>query len=228
MVANDPALVFDPSQLDERTRGLFGLAAEYRGVFFERLDLQLGVRHDVNDSFADATTWSAGASYRIASTGTRLHASAGTGVQNPTLFEQFGFIPGQWAGNPDLEPEESFGWDAGVEQRLWDDRLVVDATYFRQDLTNEIGTTYLPPAFAVGTPVNQPGVSKRQGVEIASTLYVSEGVTVGLTYTWLDAQDPDGQVEVRRPEHELGGHVAFDGDVGFAPELCSTIVPAYT
>ncbi|WP_339947485.1 TonB-dependent receptor [uncultured Albimonas sp.] len=208
-VANDPALVFDPSQLDEQTRGLYGLAAEYRGTFLEALDLQLGLRHDINDAFEDATTWSAGASYRIAATGTRLHASAGTAVQNPTMFEQFGFTPGQWQGNPNLEPEESFGWDVGVEQRLWDDRLVVDVTWFNQDLKNEIGTVYLAPAFTVGTPVNQPGTSERQGIEVASTLYATDWMTLGLSYTWLDAEESTGLVEVRRPEHELGGYVTF-------------------
>ena len=208
-VNNDPALVFDPSQLDTQTRGLFGLAAEYRGTFFDALDLQLGARHDVNDSFEDATTWSAGVSYRIEGTGTRLHASAGTGVQNPTLIEQFGFTPGQWVGNPDLKPEESFGWDVGVEQRFWQDRLVVDVTYFNQDLSNEIGTVSLPPAFAVGQPVNLPGTSERQGIEVASTLYAADWMTLGLSYTWLDAQDPSGVIEVRRPEHELGGYVTL-------------------
>ncbi|HET7409314.1 MAG TPA: TonB-dependent receptor plug domain-containing protein, partial [Paracoccaceae bacterium] len=58
----DPALVFDPSQLGKQTRNLFGVVAEYRGSFLDVLDLQVGLRHDVNDEFADATTWSAGAS----------------------------------------------------------------------------------------------------------------------------------------------------------------------
>lgn len=206
-VNNDPALVFDPSQLDQQSRALFGLAAEYRGTFLDALDVQLGARHDFNDDFDDATTWSAGVSWRVAGTGTRLHGSAGTGVQNPTMFEQFGFTPGQWQGNPGLEPEESFGWDVGIEQRFWSDRAMIDVTYFRQDLTNEIGTVY--DAAFVGTPVNLAGTSERQGIEVASTLQATDRVTLGLTYTWLDAEDPTGAVEVRRPEHELGANVTF-------------------
>src|SRR5690606_40156272 len=124
----DPTLVFDPSQLEKQTRNLTGFVAEYRGSLLDSVDLQLGLRHDPNDDFEDATTWSAGASWWVAER-TRLHASVGTAVQNPTLFDQFGFIPGQWRGNPDLEPEESFGWDVGIEQTFWDNRAVVDVTY---------------------------------------------------------------------------------------------------
>lgn len=206
-VFESAALVFDPSQLATQSRGLAGLAAEYRGTFLSALDLQLGLRHDFNDDFDDATTWSAGASWRIASSGTRLHASAGTAVVNPTMFEQFGYTPGQWRGDPDLKPEESFGWDAGVEQRLWRDRLVVDATYFNQDLTNEIGTAY--DANFVGSPVNLAGTSHRQGIEVSATLRATEALSFGLDYTWLDAEDPGDMAEVRRPEHELGANATL-------------------
>lgn len=221
-VHNNPALVFDPSQLDEQSRALAGIAAEYRGTLFEALDLQGGLRHDFNDSFEDATTWSAGASWRIARSGTRLHASAGTGVQNPTLYEQFGFTPGSWQGNPNLEPEESFGWDVGAEQSFWQGRAVIDVTWFSQDLENEIGTIYLAPTFATGTPVNNPGSSQRQGIEVAASLQATDMLFFGLDYTWLDAQDAAGATEVRRPRHELGasatlrflggrGQVTLDG-----------------
>lgn len=89
-------------------------------------------------------------SYAVARKGTRLHRSIGTGVQNPTLFGQFGFIPGQFDPNPDLKPEKSFGWDVGVEQRFLDDRLIVDLSYFNQGLDDEIVTLFPPPDF-VGT-----------------------------------------------------------------------------
>ena len=91
--ANDPDLVFDASQLDEIERETMGSVVEYRGALANGLDLQVGLRHDRNEGFEDATTWALGASYPL-SAATRLHASAGTGVQAPTLFDQFGFFPG--------------------------------------------------------------------------------------------------------------------------------------
>jgi len=199
----DPGLVFDPSMLDERERTLTGYVLQYRGSFASGLDLQASLRHDDNDAFEDATTWAVGASYALPNGATRLHASAGTGVQNPTLYDQFGFIPGQFTGNPDLRPEESLGWDIGVEQRFWNGRGVIDVTWFSDRLTDEIAVTFAPPLF-YGTPVNEDGTSERQGVEVAARVDLSAQWAAGLSYTWLDARDPDGSREVRRPMHDLG------------------------
>jgi vitamin B12 transporter len=200
---NDASLVFDPSQLDEQERTLTGYVLEYRGRFDIGLDLQASVRFDDNDAFDDATTWTLGASYALPNGTTRLHASAGTGVQNPTLFDQFGFIPDQFVGNPDLKPEKSTGWDIGVEQRFWNGRGVIDVTYFNERLKDEIAVTFEPPLF-YGSPVNEDGTSKRQGVEITSRVDFNAQWALGLNYTYLDAKDPDGTPETRRPMHDLG------------------------
>lgn len=202
---NDLALVFDPSQMHRQTRNLYGFVTEYRGRILDRLDLQAGLRHDVNDRFQDATTWSAAASFWATDT-TRLHASTGTAVQKPTLYDQFGFIPGQWIGNPALEPEKSFGWDIGIEQAFWNDRAVIDVTYFHQNLENEIGIAYLPPTYALGTPVNEDGRSKRQGIEVTGTLHATDDLSFGASYTWLGATDADGTIEMRRPEHKASAY----------------------
>ncbi len=55
---------------------------------------------------------------------TRLHGSFGTGIRSPSGFEL------AFTDNPGLEPEKSLSFDAGIEQRFFDDRVVFDATYF--------------------------------------------------------------------------------------------------
>lgn len=184
-----------------QTRDIVGFVGEYRGTFFDVLDLQAGIRHDVNDAFRDATTFSVGASLHVAA-GTRLHGSIGRGVTNPTFVEQFGFFPGSFVGNPDLKPERIFEWDVGVEQRLFDDRLVLDVTYFRGKLTDEIVFGFDPVAM-LPTSVNAPGKSRRQGVEVSATLRPVEPLAITATYTYTDAEDGlSGQPEVRRPRHQ--------------------------
>ncbi len=199
---NDASLVFDPSQMDKQSRELTSVIGEYRGVFFSDLSVQANVRYDHNDDFDDVTTWSLAASYVMPNETTRLHASAGTGSQNPTLFEQFGFIPGQWVGNPDLKPESSRGWDLGVEQTFLEGRAVIDITWFQDRLTDEISSTFDPVTFE-STPYNEDGTSDRQGVEFAGTWAATSALSLGLNYTWLDATDPDGAQEVRRPGQEI-------------------------
>lgn len=205
---NDSTLVFDPSQMDKQSRELTSVIGQYRGVFFEDLSVQANVRHDHNDDFDDVTTWSLAASWRLPNGTTRLHASAGTGSQNPTLFEQFGFIPGQWVGNPDLKPESSRGWDVGVEQVFLGGTAVIDVTYFQDRLTDEISSTY-DPLTGESTPYNENGTSDRQGIELAGTWQASDALALGLNYTWLDAQDPDGAQEVRRPGQEIALNVDY-------------------
>ncbi|HLF13172.1 MAG TPA: TonB-dependent receptor, partial [Gammaproteobacteria bacterium] len=151
---------FDPSQLPELERGILGVGFEYRGELHERLYVSGAVRNDSNDGFQDATTYRLTAAYLVNENGTRLHTSYGSGVTNPTFFEQFGFVPGTFVGNPNLEPEEVEGWDVGVEQRFADGRLAVDITFFAADLEDEIASLF-------PTVVNDAGTSKRQGIELA-------------------------------------------------------------
>jgi vitamin B12 transporter len=198
----------DPSQWAEQTRSLLGYGAEYRLDLFDSLFLRGAVRRDENDDFADATTFSLSGSWVLGPT--RLHASYGTGVTNPTFFEQFGFVPGTFVGNPGLVPEKARGFDVGVEQRLFDDRLLVDVTYFNSNLTDEIISVY--PSVE-----NDFGKSKRQGVELSARWHMA-GFDLGGSYTYLDATDPDGSKEVRRPRHQA----SFDVSGRFGPDQRGT------
>lgn len=245
-VNNNPAFVFVPSQLIKQTREQTALVAEYQGNLTESLDVQASVRQDFNDEFEDFTTYAVGVSYMLPNQTTRLHASYGTGFQNPTMFEQFGFS-NNFIGNPNLEPEQSEGWDFGVEQQFLGGRGLIDVTYFDDELTNEISSTVDPGTGSL-TPFNQAGKGDRRGVEIGVSWQVNARLDLGLNYTWLDADNPNGSTEVRRPEHEvllqLGydfpgdrtrftmdvQHVADNVDLFFPPSFISVpvVLPDYT
>lgn len=192
---------------EERNR--LATAAEYRGEFGNRLFIAGNVRHDDNDTFDDFTTWRASASLALREIGLRPHASVGTGVRLPTMVEQFGQFTG-FIPNPALLPEESFGWDAGIEYSFMRGRASVDVTYFNTDLKNEIFTRFL--AFPNSTVDNRLGRSTREGVEVALRWQIMPSLTVGGAYTWLDARDDAGLEEIRRPKNT--GRV--DVSYGFA------------
>ncbi|MEM6461971.1 MAG: TonB-dependent receptor [Pseudomonadota bacterium] len=116
------------------------------------------------------------------------------------FFEQFGFTPSRFIGNPNLKPETNFGWDIGVEQRFWQDRAVIDVTYFNERLENEIQSVFPPPNF-IGTPVNLDGISKRQGIEVSLGVELMANLYAQASYTYLDSTEPSGAEEVRRPPH---------------------------
>lgn len=175
------------------------LVGEYALTLDDRLSLSLSARHDDNDRFDDATTYRVTGSYLFPGPGTRLHASYGEGITNPNFFELFGFLPERFVGNPDLEPERATSWDLGLQQSLLDGRAVVDVTYFDADLEDEIVTVFLPSLDS--TPINQSGRSERRGVEVTGETALAGRWRLWASYTYLDAEEPDGTVELRRPEH---------------------------
>jgi vitamin B12 transporter len=193
----------------ERNRERDAFAAEYRGEFLDRFFPIASIRHEDNNTFQDFTTWKTSLSIDMHELGFRPHASAGTAAALPGMFEQFGFILGTFIGNPNLVPEESFGWDAGVEFYFLKGQAALDVTYFEANLENEI-------LFVGNTVVNIDGESRRRGIEVAARWQATQNLTVGAAYTWLRSEDPTGLSEVRRPEHTARADVnyAFDGGRG--------------
>lgn len=190
----------NPSQASEKERTLYGYVGEYRVDLFDQLFLSAALRRDVNDSFDDTTTFRTTAAFLIPDTSTRLHASVGTGVTNPSFYEQFGFNPSSFDGNPDLTPEESLGWDMGIEQKFFDDHLTVDVTYFSARLKNEIYGTY-DGSTNRSSVDNLDGKSKRHGVEVSISANPFAFLDLRASYTYTGSKDANGVVEVRRPKH---------------------------
>ena len=186
----------------------YGYSGEYQFGLLDRLFLSGSVRYDDNEGFRNATTFRITAAHVVERSGTRFHGSYGTGVKNPTLshlFQQFGRV----GPNPDVEPEESQGWDIGVEQSLMEDRLSLDLTYFSNRPTNLIywndaGTPYdwqNPETGDDDFYDNLEGKSRIRGLEFTLRANPAEGWNLSAQYTYTDAKNPDGQPLPRRAEH---------------------------
>lgn len=171
----------------------------------DNLTLTLGVRHDEHSKFGGETTYRASAAYLFRETGTRLHASVGTGFRAPSLYELFapplnmGGVP---VGNPDLQPETSIGFDIGVEQRFFDERLVADVTYFHLEIDNLIDCVEVRPSECQYTQIS--GTSRMHGVETALRYEVNSQLSLGSSYTYTHAVDQNGDRLARVPRHAIG------------------------
>lgn len=196
------------SIVGERAFDQTGVVLEYNARINDRIGLGAAVRNDTNSRFEDATTYRVQGSYAF-ETGTRLRAAAGSGIKNPTMFELFGFF-GTYAGNPDLQPEESTGWEIGVEQYLLDHSLLVGLTYFDSELENEIGSETV---LGVTRPINRVGVSNREGVELFARADLGEQWSVNVAYTYLDADEPlaggGRRAEIRRAENIASANISW-------------------
>ena len=165
------------------------------------------VRRDHYDSFKNKTTYRISGAYTLPTSSTRIHAAYGTGIKTPTSFQLFGNIP-DFTGNPDLEPEESKGWEFGLTQSLFDNSATVTVTYFREKLTDEIdgsGTTV----------INLDGTSLREGVELGFSFDLTENISASANYTYLDATEPDSSNpgnridEIRRPRNTFNTNINY-------------------
>ena len=172
------------------------------------VDLTIGGRLEDNQRFGSYATYRAGVSARLAK-GVRAIASVGTGFKEPGLFENF--ATGFTRGNPDLRPEHSRSWEAGLEY-LVPGRAVLRGTYFGQRFVDMIDYNATP---APGDP-NYSNVARASadGVELGVQLMPEQRFTAGASYTYLSATvtrsgfDSSsgallaaGQPLVRRPKH---------------------------
>jgi vitamin B12 transporter len=173
------------------TTDTWAIFAQNELRLFERLFLTGGVRYDHNSAFGDATTGRVALSYLIQASDTRLKASWAEGFRAPTFNELFfpaTFPPCPAFGNPNLKPEESESYDAGFEQYLWQRRVRLAATYFRNDFTNLIQSTLIDPVNFCFQARNV-GKARTQGVETEASVAPLDGLLLTLAYTYTDTED---------------------------------------
>lgn len=154
-----------------------------------------GIRHDEYSDFEDATTWRAGTSWRMPWTQTVLHVNYGTAFApaSPQNREAALF------GNPAfLKPEQSKGFEFGIEQPFANNKATVSLTYFRNSINNLI--VFLPPF----GPLQQINQARTEGLEAAFNWQPCDRFGFNAQYTYLDADDlTAGTRLVRRPRHTI-------------------------
>jgi vitamin B12 transporter len=177
----------------------WALVAQNQLRLLDRLFVTAGLRHDGNSMFEDKTTARAALSYVVRETDTRLKASWGEGFRAPTFNELFfpAFAPCPPFGNPRLRPEESESWDAGVEQHLWDRRVRLGATFFRNDFRDLIQTTLVDPV-SFCFQARNVGRARTQGVEAEVSLAPVDGLLLAIAYTYTEARDRTTGEPLRR------------------------------
>lgn len=193
----------DPNQA--QAMDVTSMVGDYQANIASGLTLLASARFDDNSVFEDAITGRLSLTWSF-NDATRIRGNVGTGRKNPTFIELFGYFPGQFASNPNLEPEKSTAFDIGIERQV-SDAFNIQATIFRQDLENEINGFVFDPITFLSTAENMPGTSKRNGVELAGRWDVSEHLGLNASYTYIDSTSENIR-EVRRPRHS--GNVDFD------------------
>ena len=177
------------------------------------LTLTAGVRNDKHSKFGDKTTYRLAASYLFVTSGTRIRGNWGKGFKAPTLNDLF--YRDSWGsrGNPNLQPEESEGFDVGIEQPFSDVKVTLSATYFRTDYDNLIDWVEYASWTYEPQNVKKSGV---KGWEFELKAKPAGKAYIKGTYTITKTEDKStGKELARRPENK--GYVS----IGWQPEKTS-------
>ncbi len=195
--------------------GQVGEYVQLQGEVAPGLTLTAGERHDHYDSFGQHDTAQFAAAWALASS-TVLRTSWSQGYKAPSLYELYSPY-----GNPALQPEESSGGDAGIEQHLWDQRVTFSATYFLTHFRDLIEFEDCP-----GSPLcemlGQAGGyyanldrAEASGVELQASATLSSALSVSTNYSHIRTVDEtpgspaSGQQLFQRPENAANVAVSY-------------------
>ncbi|HYT75832.1 MAG TPA: TonB-dependent receptor, partial [Vicinamibacterales bacterium] len=206
------------------SRDNVGLSLQHQALWAQ-VFVTAGVRFEHNASFGNAVVPRAAAAwYPRTATGsigsTRISASAGLSIKEPTILQSFSPNP-FFLGNPGLRPERARGFDAGVEQRLARDRVKVDLTWFDNRYRDIIALRTIDPQAFTSQYFNI-GLTRARGAELSGDVALVGGFRAKAGYTFTDSEILEstsdfspvfkvGNPAFRRPRHSAFVDVAWNG-----------------
>ncbi len=174
----------------------WGYYLQHQWDWEEKFFLTSGIRADDHETFGIDTNYSIGIAYLFPEMPVRLRGNWATGFRAPTLNDLFWPATPWSAGNPDLLPEESSGYDLGID--FWGERFHLGVTYFHNDIENLIAWAEVRPWF--WTPSNV-AEARTEGIELEVSLLPLDNLRVTVNYTHTDTEDKKtGKELARRPE----------------------------
>ena len=198
-------------------RGNYSYTIQFSGDIHNRLFYNLGTGLEDNGLFGFAGTPRASLAYYLFRpsgkgllSGTKLQASFGKGIKEPSVFQQSNSLYGslltvpngeeliQQYGVKPLGPENSRNYDGGVEQELFDGNGRVGITYFHNEFTNgaqnvpqaDLGqfgvSAELFPQFPFGAYLNGAAF-RSMGLELEAEYKINNHLFARGGYTYTDA-----------------------------------------
>lgn len=168
---------------------------------FDPFWITLGARLDHHDEWGSEFNPRLGVLFK-ATDRLRFRASVGTAFLAPTLTQLYadGWRMGPYTmhANPDLDPEESLSWQAGVDYQVLD-TMLIRLGFFRNEVDDLIETVI------VGRHIYYRNVdeARTQGIEATLTWRPIPQFGSVLSYTWTDAENREtGEKLADRPEHK--------------------------
>ncbi|MCQ2788819.1 MAG: TonB-dependent receptor [bacterium] len=126
--------------------------------------------------------------FKIKDATTKFRGSWGQSVNMPTLYQRYGTLTSAWGTtlpNPDLEAEKFSGWDAGIEQSFFNDKLSFDFGYFNNKYSDYIAYEYAYP-YSYYKNISNANI---HGYEAKLTWTPNKKIKLVLNYTYTKSED---------------------------------------
>ncbi|HUR21540.1 MAG TPA: TonB-dependent receptor, partial [Vicinamibacterales bacterium] len=170
--------------------------------------LTTGVRVERNDNFGTATVPRFSAAVFLGAT--KLKGNFGHGIKEPSMRQSYSLSSFD-LGNPNLRAERARTFDAGFEQRLFDDRVKIEAVWFDNRFENQINTRTISFSPYQAQYFNV-GLTRARGTEVIIDIVPVTGLHLMGSHTFTDSEIVDASSEfsevlssgnwaLRRPRH---------------------------
>ncbi|RLB03819.1 MAG: hypothetical protein DRG50_09760 [Deltaproteobacteria bacterium] len=203
-------------EADAYTHGFF-IQDEWNII--DPLTVVLGLRVDDHKEWGTEVNPKGSLSLEVVK-GLRLLGSVGRAFRGPTLVKLYGegwrMGPYIVHANPDLEPEESIGYQAGVEY-TYADIFLGRLVYFRNEVEDLISYRIVKPMPWPPWDMYWINIEEAltQGLELSLTFHPPfrpfKNLTAFLGYTYLDTEDKTLEKEIPlRPNHKADFKLQYD------------------
>ncbi|MDX8389162.1 MAG: TonB-dependent receptor [Mariprofundaceae bacterium] len=192
----------------------FSMLAWHRDM----VDMNASVRYDHNSASENKATWKLGMAIRPLSN-LKFSANYATGFKAPSINDLYFPASDFSAGNADLKPETSRGWDVGMYYQRQGKHLAttLNIVWFDQEFHNLI--SWEPDANFFYAPINI-GAARTHGLELSMSLACDHGY-LHANWTFLNAKDElSGDMLARRAKESgnirIGAHIAdLDAELAY-------------
>ncbi len=159
----------------------------------DKLFIRGGVRYIHNNQYGDYVTPNGSAAlvlptFKISGAKTKLRSSWGQSVNNPSPFQRFVNIPAWgYIPNPSLDAEKLTGWDVGIEQSFFEEKVKFEFGYFNSSYKDFIAISAVDGTW--NYQYQNIDTAKIYGYEGKFTFEPNEIIKFVLNYTYTDTED---------------------------------------
>jgi vitamin B12 transporter len=140
------------------------------------ISIELGGRLNTHSRYGSNYTYTFNPAW-LFSKNWKIYASVASGFKAPSLYELYG----AFVGNPDLQPEKSVNYEAGLQYN--DERFNSRVTYFNRTINDGLDYNYFTNQYY---NYNQ---EKDQGIEWENKIQLTKILSLTANYTWLQVRE---------------------------------------